>query len=76
MAGGDKQKALRPVDLFRNLFQETITSCFGNLAGQTCDGSGYDPLNRTTFKSFSDGWGFRRRRTLIPKGTRTAFITG
>jgi RHS repeat-associated protein len=41
-----------------NLVSKTaggIISCFGNLSGQTCDGSGYDGLNRPTFKSFSDG---------------------
>jgi RHS repeat-associated protein len=33
----------------------TVTTCFGNWNGTSCDGAGYDALNRLTQKSFSDG---------------------
>jgi len=32
-----------------------VTTCFGIWNGTTCDGTGYDALNRVTKKSFSDG---------------------
>lgn len=32
----------------------TVTTCFGNWNGTSCDGSGYDVLNRLTKKQFSD----------------------
>jgi YD repeat-containing protein len=31
-----------------------FTTCYGNLSGTSCDGSGYDSLNRATHISFSD----------------------
>jgi RHS repeat-associated protein len=34
----------------------TVTTCFGNWTGTTCDGTkGYDALNRLLLKSYSDG---------------------
>lgn len=32
----------------------TVTTCFGNWNGSSCDGLGYDALNRLTKKQFSD----------------------
>lgn len=33
----------------------TVTTCYGNWTGTSCDGTGYDALNRVTKKSYSDG---------------------
>jgi RHS repeat-associated protein len=33
----------------------TVTTCFGTWNGTSCDGAGYDALNRNTKKSYSDG---------------------
>ena len=33
----------------------TVTTCFGTWSGSSCDGLGYDALNRLTRKSYSDG---------------------
>jgi len=33
----------------------TVTTCFGNWNGTSCDGTGYDALNRLKLKTYSDG---------------------
>ncbi len=34
---------------------QVIITCFGTLSGATCDGLGYDVLNRLKKKMYSDG---------------------
>jgi YD repeat-containing protein len=44
-------------DKVGNLLTKTdarFETCFGNLAGNSCDGTGYDALNRPILKSFTD----------------------
>jgi RHS repeat-associated protein len=51
--------AHNPYDAVGNLKTKTdarnVITCFGTLNGSTCDGLGYDVLNRPVKKSYSDG---------------------